>query len=104
MTDRPRQAPMPAALRTGRAAPHPARSVRCPHCAAAVDARCTTRSGRVTKTEPCPARLAAWATAVAPCPTCQVTPGYPCHDGGIPRPDSSPVHAQRYTEAQGEAA
>jgi hypothetical protein len=47
---------------------------------------------------------AAHATAVAVCPTCQVAPGTPCHDAGIQRPDSSPVHAQRYTEAKEPAA
>jgi hypothetical protein len=31
-------------------------------------------------------------------------PGTPCHDDGIQRPDSSPVHAQRYTEAEEPAA
>lgn len=106
MTDRPRSAPMPAALRTGRAAPHPARTVRCPHCAAAEGARCTTRSGktRTVRLDPCPARLAAHAIAVAVCPACQSAPGYPCHDDGQQRPDSSPVHAQRYTKAQEMAA
>lgn len=100
----PRSAPMPAALRAGRPAPHPARSVRCPHCGAAEGARCTTVSGRITKAEPCPARLAAHAIAVAVCPACQVTPGIPCHDNGAQLPDSSPVHAQRYTEAKEMAA
>lgn len=104
MTDRPRSAPMPAALRAGRQAPHPARTIRCPHCGTAEGARCTTRSGRVTKTSPCPARLAAHATAVAVCPTCQVAPGTPCHDDGVQRPDSSPVHNRRYEEAKETAA
>lgn len=100
----PRSAPMPAALRSGRAAPHPARSVRCPHCGAAENARCTTISGRITKPAPCPARIAAHAVATACCVTCQTAPGYPCHDDGVQRPDSSPVHARRYEEAQGAAA
>lgn len=100
----PRSAPMPAALRAGRPAPHPARTVRCPHCGAAEGARCTTISGRHTKTSPCPARLAAHATATAVCVTCQVEPGIPCHDNGVQRPDSSPVHAARYTEAKETAA
>lgn len=104
MTDRPRSAPMPAALRQGRPPRHPALAVRCPHCAAAENVRCTTISGRHTKTAPCPARLAAHATATAVCPTCQVTPGTPCHDDGIQRPDSSPVHNRRYEEAQETAA
>jgi hypothetical protein len=104
MTDRPRSAPMPAALRAGRAAPHPARTVRCPHCGAVEGARCTTISGRHTKTEPCPARLAAHAQQTARCPACQVAPGTPCQDDGIQRPDSSPVHNRRYTEAQETAA
>lgn len=30
--------------------------------------------------------------------------GTPCHDSGIQRPDSSPVHHARYTEAGGNAA
>lgn len=98
----PRSAPMPAGLRS--AVRHPAYDVRCPHCGAAEKARCTTISGRHTKTAPCPARLAAHATATACCVTCQVTPGVPCHDGGIQRPDSNPVHAARYTEAKGAAA
>lgn len=100
----PRSAPMPASLRAGRPAPHPARTVRCPHCGAAPGARCTTVSGRITKPAPCPARLAAHAQQTAVCPACQVAPGTPCHDGGIQRPDSSPVHAQRYTEAEETAA
>ncbi|MFI5985096.1 hypothetical protein ACIBEA_30045 [Streptomyces sp. NPDC051555] len=102
----PRSAPMPAVLRTGRPPRHAALAVRCPHCAAAVDTRCTTRSGRArtVRLDPCPARLAAHATATAVCPTCQVEPGIPCHDDGVQRPDSSPVHAQRYTEAQEDAA
>ncbi|MEW1803253.1 hypothetical protein ACIGO7_35555 [Streptomyces virginiae] len=104
MTDRPRSAPMPASLRAGRPSRHPALTIRCPHCAAAEGARCTTRSGRVTKTDPHPARLAAHAIATAVCPTCQVAPGTPCHDNGIPRPDSSPVHNARYTEAGRPAA
>lgn len=104
MTDRPRSAPMPAALRLGRPPRHAALAVRCPHCNAAENARCTTISGRHTKTAPCPARLAAHATAVAVCPTCQVPPGSPCHDDGAPRPDNSPVHDRRYQEAQEDAA
>ncbi|MFD8144756.1 hypothetical protein [Streptomyces sp. NPDC059708] len=104
MTDRRRSAPMPAVLRTGRPAPHPARSIRCPHCAAAPGARCTTISGRHTKTAPCPARIAAHAQQTAVCPTCQVAPGTPCHDNGIQRPDNSPVHNRRYTEAEEMAA
>ncbi|MGW6872862.1 zinc finger domain-containing protein [Streptomyces xanthophaeus] len=98
---KPRSAPMPAALRAGRPPRHPALAVRCPHCSAAPDLRCTTRTVRL---DPCPARLAAHAVAVAVCPDCQVAPGYPCHDGGIQRPDSSPVHARRYEEARGMAA
>ncbi|MCY0959937.1 hypothetical protein [Streptomyces sp. H27-H5] len=47
---------------------------------------------------------AAHATATAVCPTCQTAPGTPCHDDGAPRPDSSPVHARRYEEAQEDAA
>lgn len=47
---------------------------------------------------------AAHATAVAVCPTCQVAPGTPCHDDGVQRPDSSPVHARRYDEAKEMAA
>jgi len=47
---------------------------------------------------------AAHAVATAVCPTCQVAPGTPCHDDGIQRPDSSPVHPARYTEAGRPAA
>ncbi|MER7734139.1 hypothetical protein ABTX80_24935 [Streptomyces erythrochromogenes] len=106
MTDRPRSAPMPAALRAGRPPRHPALAHRCPWCGAAENARCTTRSGRTrtVRLDPCPARLAAWATATAVCPTCQTAPGYPCHDNGIPLPDTSPVHNARYTEAEEPAA
>ncbi|MFE9844741.1 zinc finger domain-containing protein [Streptomyces goshikiensis] len=104
MTDRLRSAPMPATLRAGRPPRHPAFAVRCPHCSAAEGARCTTRSGRHTKTGPCPARLADHATATAVCPTCQTAPGTPCHDNGIQRPDSSPVHNRRYEEAGDTAA
>ncbi|MFF4848752.1 hypothetical protein [Streptomyces sp. NPDC001194] len=98
----PRSAPMPAALRAGRQATHPARSIRCPHCSAAEGARCTTRSGRITKTKPCPARLAAHAIATAVCPTCQVLQTYPCRT-----PDGRPlgdIHPARRIEAGGTAA
>jgi hypothetical protein len=47
---------------------------------------------------------AAHAIATAVCPTCQVAPGTPCHDDGIQRPDSNPVHNTRYTEAEEMAA
>lgn len=98
---RPRSAPMPAALRAGRPAPHPARSVRCPHCGAAEGARCTTVSGRITKPTPCPARLAAHAIQTAVCTTCQVAPGSPCHDGGRALDG---VHPNRIDEAKETAA
>ncbi|WP_405531573.1 hypothetical protein OG592_27235 [Streptomyces avidinii] len=103
MTDRPRQAPMPAALRAGRPPRHPALTVRCPHCAAAPDMRCTTRTGRarIQRLDPCPARLAAHATATACCTTCQSAPGYDCHH---PDGTPAPVHDARYTEAKGTAA
>lgn len=95
----PRSAPMPAGLR--RTTRHPAYDVRCPHCGAAEKARCTTISGRHTKTSPCPARLAAHATATAVCDTCQVLQGYPCRNADG---TEAPVHAARYTEAEGAAA
>jgi hypothetical protein len=102
----PRSAPMPASLRAGRATPHPARTVRCPHCGAAPGDRCTTRAGRtrIQRLDPCDARLTAWAghaTAVASCTTCQSLPGYDCH-----HPDGSPapVHDARYDEAKEMAA
>lgn len=95
----PRSAPMPAGLR--RTTRHPAYDIRCPHCNAAEKARCTTISGRHTKTSPCPARLAAHATATACCSTCQSAPGYDCHH---PDGTPAPVHAARYTEAEGAAA
>ncbi|WP_251054062.1 hypothetical protein [Streptomyces sp. ISL-66] len=91
---------MPASLRPGRPR-HPAYDHRCPHCSAPEKARCTTISGRHTKTAPCPARLAAWATATACCTTCQVPQTYPCHDNGRRRDD---VHPARYTEAEETAA
>lgn len=50
------------------------------------------------------AEEARWAIRTACCPACQTAPGTPCHDNGVPRPDSSPVHAQRYTEAEEMAA
>lgn len=56
----------------------------------------------MTRTEH--AEEARWAITTAVCPACQVAPGTPCHDDGIRRPDSSPVHAQRYREAQETAA
>lgn len=82
-------------------------AVACPHCSAAPNTRCTTRAGRArtVRLDPCPARLAAWATAhaiaTAVCPDCQVPPGTPCR-----KPDGRPadVHPARYTEAGGTAA
>ncbi|MFE2324640.1 hypothetical protein ACFXD5_12095 [Streptomyces sp. NPDC059385] len=98
---RPRSAPMPATLRAGRPATHPARTVRCPHCGAAEGARCTTVSGRITKPQPCPARIDAHAIQTAVCSTCQVLPTYPCrNEHGL----ETPVHAARYTEAKETAA
>lgn len=47
--------------------------------------------------------LRAWARTVACCPTCQVTPGTPCHRNGIPLPAGA-VHARRYQEAEATAA
>ncbi|WP_443732113.1 zinc finger domain-containing protein [Streptantibioticus silvisoli] len=81
-------------------APHPARSVPCPHCGAGAREACTTRSGRhrITDSPVHPARLDAWARTVAVCPACQVAPSTPCHAGGIPLPGGA-VHPQRHTEA-----
>ncbi|MFE7899217.1 hypothetical protein ACFU3E_17140 [Streptomyces sp. NPDC057424] len=45
----------------------------------------------------------AWARTVACCPTCQVTPGVPCHHDGIALPDGA-VHPRRYQEAEETAA
>ncbi|MEU1443060.1 zinc finger domain-containing protein [Streptomyces mirabilis] len=47
--------------------------------------------------------LRTWARTVACCPTCQVTPGTPCHRNGIPLPFEV-VHAARYQEAEATAA
>lgn len=47
--------------------------------------------------------LRAWARTVACCPTCQVTPGTPCHRSGIALPFGV-VHAARYGEAERTAA
>jgi hypothetical protein len=93
---------MPPGLRRGRR--HPALDYRCPHCGAAPLARCTTPAAGITKTEPHPSRIATWVIAVAVCTTCQTAPGTPCHDSGVQRPDTSPVHDARYTEAEGTAA
>ncbi|MEU7066933.1 hypothetical protein [Streptomyces sp. NPDC046161] len=55
----------------------------------------------MTKTDPCPARLAAHATATAVCPTCQVAPGTECRKSdGRPLGDAHPA---RHTEAGGTA-
>lgn len=51
----------------------------------------------------CLAELRIWARAVACCPTCQVTPGTPCHRNGIPLRRGA-VHARRYQEAEATAA
>lgn len=48
-------------------------------------------------------QLRAWARTVACCPTCQVTPGTPCHRAGVPLPFGV-VHARRYQEAEATAA
>lgn len=94
----PRQAPMPASLRQGRPPRHPALQVRCPHCAAAPDMRCTTRAGRTrtTRLAPCPARLDAHALTDV-CPECQVAAGTPCRDS---HGHETPVHPARYATAQ----
>ena len=47
--------------------------------------------------------LRTWARTVACCPTCQVTPGTPCHRNGIALPEGA-VHARRYEEAEATAA
>ena len=47
--------------------------------------------------------LRTWARTVACCPTCQVTPGVPCHRNGIALPGGA-VHARRYQEAEATAA
>lgn len=94
-------APAPDGIRHILRAPHhPARSVECPHCHAREHQPCTTISGRRRKTEPCPARLSAWAVTTACCPTCQVAPGTPCHHDGWP----VDTHPARYTEAKEMAA
>ncbi|MDR3036156.1 MAG: hypothetical protein LBV78_24200 [Kitasatospora sp.] len=95
-------APMPAELRhMMRAAQHPARSVDCPHCGAHARRPCTTPSKRRTLPQPHPQRVNAWARATACCPECQVEPGAPCHDEGVPR---FTVHSRRYQEAEEMAA
>jgi len=47
--------------------------------------------------------LRTWARTVACCPTCQVTPGIPCHLNGQPLAGGA-VHARRYQEAEATAA
>ncbi|MFJ9037923.1 hypothetical protein ACIRF8_15185 [Streptomyces sp. NPDC102406] len=48
-------------------------------------------------------RRAAWARAVACCPSCQVLPGTPCRQGSSPLAHGA-VHARRYQEAEATAA
>ncbi|MFI5992430.1 hypothetical protein ACIBAC_11335 [Streptomyces sp. NPDC051362] len=95
-------APMPEALRhTMRAKQHPARSVPCPHCGAAVRRPCVLRTTGRSLPQPHPQRVSDWARATACCPDCQVTPEVPCHDEGRAR---NTVHARRYQEAEATAA
>ena len=95
-------APMPASIRHAfRARAHPARSVPCPneHCRARAHQSCVVRvNGRVLE-KPHPSRINLWALTVACCPepTCQVTPGTPCHDDGMALPA---VHERRIQEAK----
>jgi hypothetical protein len=93
-------APMPASIRHGfRARAHPARSVPCPneHCHAREHQSCIVRvNGRVLA-KPHPSRINLWAETVAVCPECQVTPGIPCHDNGLPL---AHVHDRRIEEAK----
>lgn len=101
MTRRP-AAPMPESVRHFmRAGQHPARSVACPHCAAAEHKPCVVRpSGRLLP-DVHPKRRSAWAEQTACCPHCQVAPGTPCHLDGIPLQQ---VHARRYLKAEETAA
>lgn len=95
-------APMPAELRhTMRAKQHPARSVPCPHCGAAVRRPCVLRTTGRSLPQPHPQRVSDWAKTTACCPDCQVTPEVPCHDEGRAR---NTVHARRYQEAEATAA
>ncbi|MFF4346765.1 hypothetical protein [Streptomyces sp. NPDC001530] len=48
-------------------------------------------------------KLRNWARTTACCPTCQVTPGIPCHLNGQPLTRGA-VHARRYQEAEEVAA
>ncbi|MEU2339950.1 hypothetical protein ABZ608_41565 [Streptomyces sp. NPDC013172] len=93
-------APMPATLRHAfRARAHPARSVPCPHepCHARAHQACRVAvNGRLLK-DVHPARKNRWALTTACCPECQVQPGIPCHDDGIPRHE---VHDRRIQEAK----
>lgn len=95
--------PADAVRRIVRARQHPARTVPCGHCGAHEHQPCTTRSGKRRLPQPHPGRVADWARATACCPACQVTPGIPCHDGGIERPDGA-VHAERCAEADRAAS
>lgn len=79
----------------GRPRRHPARTVPCPHCAAAPYQPCTLRSRNRQLTTPVhPARLAAWICATTACPTCQAGPGEACHHDGRPLHDAA-VHPER---------
>ncbi|GKQ39528.1 hypothetical protein [Streptomyces sp. A012304] len=91
-------APMPPQLRQQmRAGHHPARTVPCPHCGAAVHAPCVLRKSGRHLPKPHPQRMNTWALQTACCPECQVEPGTPCHDEGRAR---HTVHARRYQEAE----
>lgn len=98
MTDRRYVAPMPPQLRTQlRADSHPARVVPCLHCGAKANRPCALRKSGRPLPDPHPQRVTEWARTTACCPECQVEPGVPCHDDGIPR---TTVHHRRYREAE----
>jgi hypothetical protein len=96
--------PAPEGIRhLARAKHHPARAVECPHCAAHPHAPCTTISKRRRLDQPHPGRITAWVRDTAVCPSCQVEPGIPCHDGAWEL-EGGQVHDQRRQEAEVTAA
>ncbi|MGW5582835.1 zinc finger domain-containing protein [Streptomyces sp. NPDC003857] len=80
-----------------------ARGITCPHCGAGPDQRCQLRTRDKTLPQMHQQRIAAWAQLVACCPTCEATPGTPCHHNGMQLPNGT-VHARRYQEAEATAA
>ncbi|WP_443742517.1 zinc finger domain-containing protein [Streptomyces noursei] len=96
--------PLPPSIREAmRTQQHPARAVSCPHCGAHEHRPCTTPSKRRLMPQPHPQRVSAWVREMACCPECQVEPGVPCHQDGVPLRNGD-THARRNREALETAA